>query len=758
MATTQASVLAEGFDKIPREYAKEFIAWLKKNKFFRKFFTTPAAYGTADARERDLLRSWKRTRANEFLAERKLDVFNKRVKAEGLLSIDDLAKKVGTERANIAALLAESGAKGDRPSRIARKKILDSILSNKRIPDAEIPMGGKTAHFKPINATETIQLKRIFQQGGTKGITLDVITRIDTLLNDPKIASTLKKGNLPTLEALSKAVPGITNAQATLAVSHIGSILQGKHEGIFPEIKLNKEAGKKIANAISKAKFGDPYYGAGYKAILDAVDSELGRKIGTFEDFKNQLTAKAKKMGIPLYNRATGTGFSVNELASVRGGFKRGFAPYSQWVDLSAGVLNEGDLGRMQSKLSTKLEQLQKAVSEGRLKNEPNPFKLPGGQTNWRPKKGVDNLIQEYNVMRDKFIKQYPKANVPEIFTSLKGSEFQKKLTDVYSKADLATWKDKYGLDLAKNLKERKIGLKMPGRPIAQILDDPNLSKTLTNIKESIKGLSKKEQIKFCSLLSRGGLPGNCAAAIDANPVKTAEVFAGSEATTGAMAKVKNASTKFLSLLGRGGVKAAPYAAIAAVGAAAEPLVKQFRNDDPTTYMTDENQQKGVLLSLLESETPKVDEEILNWQYPGIVGGAAAAIPGSSAMMKARKAKGFGLPRQALGPVGKVLAGSFSPLGVAASLPIGIAAQVKGGAELEDIATDPFNWMGPAFASTGARMATRGMAPTGILSKALRLGMKPSTLRMISSRFGLPGLALSAGLKGYDIWQDSKYK
>ena len=69
MATTQASVLAEGFDKIPQEYAKEFIAWLKKNNFFRKFFTAPAAYGTADARERDLLRSWKRTRANEFLAE-----------------------------------------------------------------------------------------------------------------------------------------------------------------------------------------------------------------------------------------------------------------------------------------------------------------------------------------------------------------------------------------------------------------------------------------------------------------------------------------------------------------------------------------------------------------------------------------------------------------------------------------------------------------------------------------------------------------
>ena len=46
-----------------------------------------------------------------------------------------------------------------------------------------------------------------------------------------------------------------------------------------------------------------------------------------------------------------------------------------------------------------------------------------------------------------------------------------------------------------------------------------------------------------------------------------------------------------------------------------------------------------------------------------------------------------------------------------------------------DIATDPLNWMGPAFASTGARMATRGMAPTGILAKAIRIGMSPATLR-----------------------------
>ena len=262
-----------------------------------------------------------------------------------------------------------------------------------------------------------------------------------------------------------------------------------------------------------------------------------------------------------------------------------------------------------------------------------------------------------------------------------------------------------------------------------------------TALLDSVKDLSKSEQIRICKFASAGGVIGDCRQIIKKDPIKATEIFSKIPGeATGALGKLKNTATSFLGMLGRGGVKAAPLAALAAAGAAAEPLVKQFRNDDPNTY--------------LEGETPKVDEEILKWQYPGQFAGAAAAIPGSSAMMKARKAKGFGLPRAALGPVGKFLAGSFSPLGVAASLPIGIAAQVKGGSDIGDIATDPLNWMGPAFASSGAKMATRGMAPTGILAKALRMGMSPKTLRLISSRLGMPGLAVSAGMWGYDKWKN----
>ena len=83
-----------------------------------------------------------------------------------------------------------------------------------------------------------------------------------------------------------------------------------------------------------------------------------------------------------------------------------------------------------------------------------------------------------------------------------------------------------------------------------------------------------------------------------------------------------------------------------------------------------------------------------------------------------------------------------------------IAAQREGGTEWGDIATDPLNWMAPAFASSGARMATRGMKPTGILAKAIRMGISPRVLRTVSSKFGMPGLAVSAGMWGYDKWKN----
>ena len=135
------------------------------------------------------------------------------------------------------------------------------------------------------------------------------------------------------------------------------------------------------------------------------------------------------------------------------------------------------------------------------------------------------------------------------------------------------------------------------------------------------------------------------------------------------------------------------------------------------------------------------------------LGVTAAAVTGSKKLFDARKKKGFGAVRAGLGPVGKALSGFATPLGIAATTPLNVASQVYQGDSAEEILTDPLNYLGPAFAGTLTREATRGMSPTSNLSKALRLGMNPATIRTASRFFGLPGLALSLGYEGYDQYK-----
>ena len=73
--------------------------------------------------------------------------------------------------------------------------------------------------------------------------------------------------------------------------------------------------------------------------------------------------------------------------------------------------------------------------------------------------------------------------------------------------------------------------------------------------------------------------------------------------------------------------------------------------------------------------------------------------------------------------------------------------------------TDPLNYLAPALAGTMGSLskeATRGMGATSKLAKTLRLGMSPGAIKMISRRFGLPGLALSSGISLYELADEYK--
>ena len=224
---------------------------------------------------------------------------------------------------------------------------------------------------------------------------------------------------------------------------------------------------------------------------------------------------------------------------------------------------------------------------------------------------------------------------------------------------------------------------------------------------------------------------------------------------------MKNAATGFLNFAKRGG----KFGALAAAGAAGAGVVKTFMNDDPTTYLSNEDQQKNMLISMITDpvvDEPKSDAAILDYQLPvvgaGAAAGTAAVAPSTieAARSGALGAKKSGITKTGLKTLGRGLASLGTPAALLATEPLFIGGQIAEGDSLGEIATDPINYLGAAFADPATRFATKGLGPTA--SKIMRLGISPSVLKTVSRRFGLPGLALSLGISGYETFDDYRNK
>jgi len=270
----------------------------------------------------------------------------------------------------------------------------------------------------------------------------------------------------------------------------------------------------------------------------------------------------------------------------------------------------------------------------------------------------------------------------------------------------------------------------------------------------TVKSLPKKDQLTYCSLLSRGGLPGDCAAAIDKDPIKAAQVFDQAPATNNAMTKVKNAATGFLNFLKKPGAKT--FGIGAGVGAAVG-LVKAFRNDDPTSYLSNEEQQKSLLVDMA-TQPVSVDMEqpaILDYQLPAL----GVALAGSTALaapstIKASKSRALGVEQKRPGAVKTGLRVLGRGLGVAASPAVlapfaaaDITSQIAAGDSPMDIATNPLNYIYPAFADQTPKL-TRGLP--SVAKKVASLGLGRAALTGLS-RFGIGGLGASLAIQGLGL-------
>ena len=240
--------------------------------------------------------------------------------------------------------------------------------------------------------------------------------------------------------------------------------------------------------------------------------------------------------------------------------------------------------------------------------------------------------------------------------------------------------------------------------------------------------------------------------AIQNNPQKLAQ-------DASKLGKFKQAATGFLGFLKGPGPKT--FGIGAGVGAAVG-FVKTFSNDDPTTYLSNEDQQKNMLVDMA-TDPISIDIErpaILDYQLPAL----GATLAGSTALaapstIKASKSRAFGIEKKKPRPgmaktglrvLGRGLGVAASPALLAPFMAGDIASQVAEGDSFTDIATDPLNYLYPAFADQTPKL-TRGLSPT--LQKVARLGLRGPALRLLS-RAGIGGFAASAVIQGMDLFDD----
>ena len=311
-------------------------------------------------------------------------------------------------------------------------------------------------------------------------------------------------------------------------------------------------------------------------------------------------------------------------------------------------------------------------------------------------KKRMDSLVKEFGEgAKDvRFAEIIPGTNVESI----------------YAKGDLDRWKTK-GLDLQKLADEKGYFLDVKGaRPYFDVTEK-DLKKSVEGLINKAEGLSTPDKIKVCNFLSNGGLPGDCARAIRQDPNKAAQIISQVPANTEKLKEVKVAAQEV-------------------IGPKLEETNLKWNNDVGAFETTNGDIASQSDIKKYAADNPmevKVGEE-----------------PVKAATNKS-----------VLGNVGKAMARIGAPLPTALLDSYFIGQQVKEGKGTAEIASNPLNWLGLATMEPLTKVS--GVATgSGVLNKALRLGLNPATIRGISRFAGLPGLAISTAMTAYD--QYKKYQ
>jgi len=648
----------------------------------------------------------------------------KKLRDKGLIpsaELDELLDKAGRKFGTYKDLLKRK----DPAYMVLKPKVVTGIYAS----ETQAPGKVRDTWFKKPNAKQirAIVNRHSASLGTAGGMQFKTMQAVQNLHKDKKfvkLLSTYKDGDDIPDKVIKKIFKGEFNPYV---IQRYSAVLNG--DEVIPGIAINKALAKKLDEGIDFSVKGTGWRGkihqaARNKAIrkFDNIFNPNKNPEQSFLNRQREIQKLLKKYGLK--------GLSVDEVLAIRTAGTAGQTPYSIFSQIIKNKANTQQKVEIDAATSVRANKLEKAIKA----NDTVAIE--------EIREGQRNHVKNFRLRNPEF----KNINLPEDFRV--GESPMKVLGEERFKT--------LPIEAKKAMKES----------FKKTQFTPDLGKNLLTQKELLVKLAGTNANNVCSIFQKGGrmrfaegtgCAGQMAQALDEDPIGTATKAKNITGTGGAVNRVKNAATTFLKFAGKGKT----FAVTAGVGAGAGALVKAFRNDDPTTYLTNDKQANAMILDTadqLEREERQAAvgdaPELLDEANIGAeLGVTAAAIPGSKKVFDARKKKGFGAVRAGLGPVGKALSGFATPLGIAATTPLNVASQVYAGDSVEDIATNPLNYLGPAFASTLTKEATVGMPKGGMLNKALRLGMSPAGVRGISKFFGLPGLALSLGYEGYDQYK-----
>ena len=591
---------------------------------------------------------------------------------------------------------------------------------------------------------------------------VNVLKNWNALISSPKISSAMVD-NIKEYDKLfrkklkdTKKLPDIgevlqkTSMSTPTTIANTEALYSRllRGETFRTDVDIAKDAvlGKKIINELGINSTNNARRSAFYNLALDNVNKLYPQASGTLGDFKDAFRAELKKtLGL---KKGQTVPFSVNEVISLSAGESRGIQPFSVFVDAVETSVNENELRNYQGQFSKKVKKIQELLSSK------NPDTVEAKRIAGLLDANRTSLINQLT-KRGFTTGQIDQLNLPDIKI---GETIDPK---IYSPATLKRYKEA-GLDIGQFAKDKGFYVDVKkAKPFWE-----------SNIRNTIVAAAQNNTGNVCNIFAgkiafskdggRIGFSGGCgkemAEAMETDRVGTLNKI---NQTEGIIPKFKNAALGFLK---NPGIR--QFGIAGAVGAVGTGLVKAFRNDDPTTYLSNEDQQKNMLVDMATSpittDLPRPD--ILDYQLPlagALVAGSTAAIAPSTikasksnlrfdSRVKGVEKKKPGVIKTGFRTLGRGLGVAASPGLLAPLAAMDITSQVSEGDSALDIATDPFNYLYPVFADQTPKM-TRGLPSA--FRKFANLGLGRVGLKVLS-RAGLAGLGLSLGIQGYQALTD----